>query len=618
MISIFSPSLISASRNRLRGGLIAISVAALLSGCAAERAFRNANSYFEKADYENAMLEYRAAIAADPRNSEYRLNYLRSRDQAVNQWLKEAEKAQAEGKIGEASSVYRRILRIDENNPRAISGLKTIDRDNRHAQFVAEAQALTTVGDIDGAIARLKVVLNENPQYLPAKELNISLEGMRPPTKSSMDVRLSDAFRKPVSIEFRDAELRQIFEVLSRSSGLNFVMDKEVRPEQRTTLFLRNTTVQQALNLILMTNQLEQRVLDANTILIYPITAQKLRDYQALSVRTIMLANASAKTVSETLRTILKTRDIVVDEKQNMLIIRDTPDALRHAERLIALQDQAPPEVMLEVEVLEVQRSRLLQLGVQFPTKFSLTPIANTATTNANGGVGTTLTLADLLNINKSSLTATIDPLSATVNRNVSDVRTLANPRVRVLNRETAKIVVGQKVPTITNTTTAQGFVAGSTQYLDVGLKLDATPVVSPDGEVTIKMSLEVSSILDRIQQKDGSVSYQLGTRSAETMLRLHDGENQVLAGLINDSQSASGSHIPGLGDIPVLGRLFGYHSDDSQQSEIILSITPRILRPAMRPTSSNAEFEAGTEASLKTFTLDYGQFNSAPTGAPK
>lgn len=589
-----------------RSGCTVVCLSLLLSACSADIAFRKAKDLDTNADYENALIAYQTAVQADPQNAEYRLHYAKAKQHAVSELVRLGESAHAAGKVGEASSHYLRALKIEENNPRVLQAVARIERDNRHAQYVAEAQAMTTHGNLDGALSRLDIALSENPQFAAARSLRISIEGMRPPVASALDTSLSDAFRQPVSIEFRDAELRQVFEVLSRSSGLNFVFDKEVRAEQRTTLFLRNSTVQQALSLVLLTNQLERRILDVNSVLIYPQTTQKVKEYQPLSVRSIMLANASAKSVSETLRTILKTRDVVVDEKQNMLIIRDTPEAIRHAERLIALQDQAPPEVMLEVEVLEVQRSRLLQLGVQFPSRLSLAPLIQrsaSASAGTSGSTATALTLNDLLQLNQSKLGVTVDPLSVTANRNVSDVRVLANPRIRVLNHEKARIVVGQKVPTVTNTTTATGFVAGSVQYLDVGLKLHVEPTISPDGDVTIKMELEVSSILDRIAQKDGSISYQLGTRNAETILRLHDGENQVLAGLINDTQSAAGSHIPGLGDIPFLGRLFGYHTDDNQQSEIILSITPRILRAAVRPHLSNALFDTGTELSLKTFT---------------
>ncbi|MCX9155706.1 general secretion pathway protein GspD [Niveibacterium sp. 24ML] len=583
----------------------ALLAALLLTGCAGQKAFRAGIELSEQKQYEAALEQYRAAIAADPNNAEYRLSYLKARDQAVALWLAEAERAQAGGRSGEATPIFMRVLRADENNARAIRGLRAMERDNRHAQYLAEAQSAYSQGDLDGAQARLRIVLSENPAYPAAVELNGQIEQRRAQPRGASEQRLSEAFRKPISIEFRDAQLNQVFEVISRASGLNFVLDREVRGDQRTTIFLRNSTVANALALTLLTNQLEQRVLDASSVLIYPATTQKLRDYQALAVKTFMLANGDAKNVANTLRTILKTRDVVVDEKQNMLIVRDTPEALRMAERLILLHDQAPPEVMLEVEILEVQRTRFLKLGIEYPGRATLTPLASN---------GKSLTLKDLLDLGTGDIGVAIDPLSINANRTVSDVRVLANPRIRVLNREKAKIVVGQKVPSVTNTTTSTGFVAGSVSYLDVGLKLEVEPTVSPDGEVTIKMALEVSNIIDRTQQKDGTVLYQLGTRNADTMLRLHDGENQVLAGLIDDSQSSGGVRIPGLGDIPGMSRLFGSQTDESRQSEVVLSITPRIVRPAQRPAARDAEFEAGTEASLKALSL--GEIPPPASGA--
>jgi general secretion pathway protein D len=140
---------------------------------------------------------------------------------------------------------------------------------------------------------------------------------------------LAAAFRKPITIEFRDTPLKTVFEVISRTSGLNFVFDKDLRADQKTTIFLRNSTIEAAINVLLLTNQLEQRVLDGNSILIYPSTPAKQKEYQALVVKTYYLANSDAKTVGTTLKTILKTRDIVVDEKLNMLMIRDSPEAIR-------------------------------------------------------------------------------------------------------------------------------------------------------------------------------------------------------------------------------------------------------------------------------------------------
>jgi len=169
-------------------------------------------------------------------------------------------------------------------------------------------------------------------------------------------------------------------------------------------------------------------------------------------------------------------------------------------------------------------------------------------------------------------------------------------------------------VPNITSTSTSTGFVAESVQYVDVGLKLEVEPTVSPDGEVTIKMGLEVSSILRQIQTKAGSIAYEIGTRNANTVLRLRDGENQVLAGLINDEDRRSTTGLPGLTGVPLLGRtVFGNSNDDYQKSEIVLSITPRIVRPAYRPELLMSEFESGTEASLRSRG---GEIGAAPAAA--
>jgi general secretion pathway protein D len=266
------------------------------------------------------------------------------------------------------------------------------------------------------------------------------------------------------------------------------------------------------------------------------------------------------------------------------------------AEKLVSIYDQPDAEVMLEVEVLEVARSRLRDLGIQFPSQLSLSPLASSSGT---------LTLKDLLNLNRETIQATIDPLHISANTNLSDVNVLANPRIRSRNHEKAKIQVGQRVPNITSTSTSTGFVAESVQYVDVGLKVEVEPSVSPDNEVAIKISLEVSNILNQIQTKSGSIAYEIGTRNATTVLRLRDGENQVLAGLINDEDRRSGNRIPGIGEVPGLGRLFGASRDEFRKSEIILSITPHIIRAAPRISMHEAEFDSGTEANLRARLLE-------------
>jgi general secretion pathway protein D len=198
------------------------------------------------------------------------------------------------------------------------------------------------------------------------------------------------------------------------------------------------------------------------------------------------------------------------------------------------------------------------------------------------------------------SIGANFTPMSFSAGQTEGDANLLANPRIRTRNREVAKILIGDRVPNITTTATATGFVAESVQYVDVGLKLEVQPTIYLDNEVAIRINLEVSNIVSQVKTNAGTLAYQIGTRNATTVLRLKDGENQVLAGLISDAERSSANKVPGLGDLPVAGRLFGGRSDEGQKTELMLSITPRLVRGMTRPTFARTEFEAGPEGSLR------------------
>ena len=261
------------------------------------------------------------------------------------------------------------------------------------------------------------------------------------------------------------------------------------------------------------------------------------------------------------------------------------------AERIINVQDLADPEVMLEVEVLEVKRTRLMELGIRWPDQASLT-LAGSGT-----GLGG-LKVADLRRINGENINLGIGGVTLNANKTDSDSNILANPRIRVRNKEKAKILIGDRVPVIT-VTTNNGVSSDSVNYIDVGLKLDVEPNVYLDDEVAIKINLEVSNVVKEVISKTGTQAYQIGTRSASTVLRLKDGETQVLAGLISDEDRGTANKVPGVGELPVLNRLFGSQKDDAMRSEIVLSITPRLLRSIRRPDLMTAEFNSGTEAAV-------------------
>jgi general secretion pathway protein D len=569
-----------------------------LAGCVAQHAFDDGDRLVAKGQYEMGLSRLNEAVQLDPQNAQYRIALVSRRSVIVERLVAIGDRTRQEGRLDEAESAYRRAASIDLGSVMASQGLQAVAEARRHLAVVDESEELVSHGspsDLAIASDKLQSVLSEEPDHRRALELKARVADIRAHSRAE-DTRLAVAFRKPIALQFNDTPLRSAFDFVSQTSGLNFIFDADVRPDLKVTMSVKDTSVEDAVRLMLATSQLVQRVLNANTILVYPNTPQKLRDYQALTIRTFYVSNADVKSVAGTLKTLAKLRDIVVDERLGLIIVRDTPEAVRLAERLVALQDQAEPEVMLEMEVLEVDRSRLMELGVEWPGQLSLSPL-----TAANQP----LTLSQLAHLKPSTTQAVIGNLNINVNATDGDSNILANPRIRVRNREKAKILIGDRVPVITTTSTATGFVSDSVSYLDVGLKLEAEPTIYLDNDVAIKVNLEVSSITSQNTAKDGTVTYQLGTRNASTVLRLKDGQTQVLAGLINDQDTASANKIPYLGDVPLLGRLFGSQRNNNARSEILLSITPHVVRSLHRARLSETDFDSGTEAVPGNATLE-------------
>lgn len=563
----------------------------LLGGCAGQQAFRDGQRKVAAGELRAALDDFDRALAAEPGSAEYRAASRRTRERLLAQLVTRGEQALEAGQYDAANAAFLDALAVAPGHERAQLGLRRVERAKRLDAITVQAQAAAVRRQWDTVRTLLAPVLLEVPEHRRARQLmqqaDDATQAEAPETPAER--ALAEAYRKPVTIEFRDTALKTIFEVLSRSAGLNFVLDREVRADQKASIFLKNATVESALGMLLLSNQLDQRVLDANSVLIYPNTAAKQREYQQLSVRSFYLANADAKALAATLKTLLKVREATVDEKLNLIVVRDTPRALQLAAKVVALHDVPEAEVMLEVEVLEVKRTRLMDLGVRWPDTLTLTPLPATS--------GGTLTLSDLRGLNSSTTGAAIGGLGIAANSTDTDTNILANPRIRARNREKARIHIGERVPNITTTSTSTGFVSESVTYVDVGLKLDVEPSIYLDNEVAIRISLEVSNIISEVQTKSGTLAYQIGTRTASTVLRLKDGENQVLAGLINDEDRRSANKVPGLGDVPVLGRLFGVQSDDGVKTEIVLSITPRVVRNVQRPPAALQLFESGTEA---------------------
>ena len=536
----------------------------------------------------DSLARHEQAMRERPWDSELRIQYFRAREQLIAQGLARAGSAAAAGQFEAALADYRQVLAIDPANSRAAGGLAAIETARRHQMLAEDARGRLAKGDLASAELMTKAVLTENPAHPLAREVERELRERERSRAIAVPV-LKSRLQAPVNLEFRDAPLRQVIEALSRSAGINFILDRDVRPDLKSTVFVKGVRVEDAIDLILLNNQLERKVLTENTILIYPATPAKLREHQELVMRSIQLGNADAKQVLNMLRTMVKTKEMFVDERTNTLVMRDTPDAVRAAERLIAAQDVADPEVMLEIEILEASRAKVRDLGLTFPSEFS-------------GPAGT---LDQIRNLSSATISADTG-FKLKLLRTDGETRTLANPRVRVRNKEKARVHIGDRVPVISSTIVGTS-VSGSSpvtteqiQYLDVGIKVEAEATVHPDDTVAVKINLDVSSLGTQTKTNAGTVAYEVGTRNASTVLRLKDGETQALMGLIRDDDVNTGVGLPFLGEVPLLDRIFGTKKTDRRSRELVLLITPRLVRGYRPPESTLAEFWSGTEGALR------------------
>ena len=561
----------------------------LLTGCAEQRYRDEAQQALRAGNYEQAFSQLDAGLKEYPNSATLRSGQVQARTEALARLVAESAAARAAGRYDIAEQTLRRAKTLSPNSSRIDDLLADVATEQRQRAALTEAERLAAAQQKDAALRLVEQALKDNPRNsdLLAFQRRIEVDVRQAETRANQK---GLAETRPISLDFRDAGLRTVLDVVSRNSGINFILDKDVRPDARVTVFLRSARVEDAIDLIVSTNQLAKKVIDSQTLLIYPNTPEKQREHQEQVVKVFYLASGDAKGAAAFLRSMLRVREPFVDERTNMLALRDSPENIQLAERLMALYDAHEPEVMLDVEVIEIRTTRLTELGIKFPDTFALTPLPPAGATG--------LTLGNVRNLTRDNIGLSVAGLLVNLRREVGDFNTLANPRIRAKTKEKAKILIGDKLPVITVTTGNGNFISDSVNYIEVGLKLEVEPTIYADDDVAIRIALEVSSLAGQVKTTSGTLAYQIGTRNASTLLRLRDGETQVLAGLISSEDRSNASRVPGLGDLPVLGRIFSSQLDDSSRTELVLAITPHIVRNLRRPDANETEMWVGTETS--------------------
>ena len=389
----------------VRLGWAVMVFALLASGCAEQMLQRQAREQATAGQWPQALATLQEGLRRYPESVPLRSSLLQTREQALATHLAAAAAARDAGRLDVARQELEAAGALEPRNARVAALLDALTIQQSQRPIADDKAANKQIGVQAGAR------MDTRPSALPS---SVGQPSAQPGTTP---VRLAE--QRPITLDFRDAPLRTVLDLVSRHSGIDFILDRDIRADLRVTLLMRQARVEDALELLVGSQQLVQKVVDAHTVLIYPNTPDKVREYQEQVVRVFHLASADAKAAAAFLRAMLKIRDPFVDERSNLLAMRDTPDNIVLAERLLALFDAGEPEVLLEVEVLEISSSRLTELGIKFPDTLSLTPLPPLGES--------ALTLANASGIDRSRLGLGVAGLLLNLKRQVGDFSTLAS-----------------------------------------------------------------------------------------------------------------------------------------------------------------------------------------------
>jgi len=363
------------------------------------------------------------------------------------------------------------------------------------------------------------------------------------------------------------------------------------------------------MELILQMNGLGKKVLNSKTIIIYPLTREKEKQYGDQIIQTFYLSHIDAKKAVNLLRTMLQLRKIFVHDERNALIIRDKPEVIRLAEQILNAADRDDSEVLFALELVSVSDTDDLQFGPKLKQTSVAVGMSDDGVNIVSGTLGTT-TEGLVQSLNGLQTYYTVPSVVFDLKKTFQDTEILASPKIRVRNREKAKVHIGTREPVITTTTTDTS-TSSNVQYVDVGVKVDVEPVIQLNNTVETKLRLEVSQVTDR-ETLNGVTALTISTTNAETVLTLKDGVQTVLGGLFEEEDGSTKTTVPLLGDIPLLGKLFTNFDNRNRKREILLSITPYIVKRVDVPELDVATIWSGGEDNFKVGP-NFGAFAQQP-----
>lgn len=522
-------------------------------------------------DYDAAFDSYRNAMLEQPGDLRYRASCERVRLLASAQHVKRGNELRQNGQTAEAMTEFFRAKAIDPSNfaaAQAIAGLQEranpIEQRDDLPQLLGEQKSLAALaGPID-----LKAITDE-----------------------------------PMTLHMVE-DSRIVYETIGKAAGINVLFDPEY-VSKRISVDLNNTTLPDALRIVAAVSTTFWKPITKNAIFVAADTRAKRQQLEQVALQVFYLGNATQPADLNDVQTAL--RNVLIEAKlyglpgQNAIVVRGTPDQLLLAEQLIDDFDKARPEVVIDVAVLQVDRDKIRNIGLQWPQTLT----ASLVTTSTASGA--TLTLNDLANLTAKNFSLTVGTAAVDMLMTDGDTRILQNPRLRATDGQKATLKIGERIPVATGSfasptasaASASPLVNTQFQYIDVGVNIEMQPTIHFDGDVSLKLKIEISS-------ETGSTTISgvtepiIGQQMVEETIRLKEGESNILGGLLQEQDNRTKSGTPGLGDVPVLHYLFSTQQHEVQHGEIVFLVTPHLVRGMKIDRLNLRRIDTGTNNSIE------------------
>ncbi len=553
-------------------------------------------------ELDAALLNYERALQTDPANARYKLAVHRLRFAAAVRHVDQGQKLRAAGKLPEAIKEFETAFGIDPS------------------LAIAEQELRRTVSLLEAQKAGAPPVAPPKP---PNPREQAETESQDRLSQVEGPVALTPPSRAPITLHATN-EARMLFETIGKLAGINVLFDPDYQ-SRRVTIDLNNVTLEQALDHLTVLTKSLWKPLTSNTILVYSET--KRRELEPHVVKTFYLSNTiqpqEITELAQTIRNLLDATKIAQVNSQNAIVMRDTPDKVAIAEKIINDIDKARPEVVIDVAVLQVRRDRARELGI-FPgspglrVPLTFTPQGvGTTTTQAGDGTQTPttgvtaagVTLARLGRLSSNDWSMVLPGGALNLLLSDANTRLLQNPQVRASDGQPAKLRIGERIPVATGSfqpgiggVGINPLVNTQFQYIDVGVNLDITPRMHAEREISMKLVVEVSSVTSRVNI--GGIDQPIiGQRRVEEDIRLREGETNVLAGIVENQIESSLSGIPGLSQIPLLKYLFSSTRQTLAENEVLILLTPHIVRGQQLTVLNLKGIDVGTATNVQLRT---------------